>query len=709
VSGHDPGHDPDPAALDRQREEELLDRHMPEASPRDASDLNPRRDPPLDFPDKELAAMKPGDYQALGFLGGLEVHQQLATRGKLFCRCPSGRRASRTDARILRHMRPTLSELGKYDACALMEFKTRKDIVYLLERDSVCTYELDDTPPFPIDDEAVDIALEVSLLFGLNLASELHVMRKQYLDGSIPTGFQRTALTGVHGRIPFRVPELGVDRELTIRQISLEEDSCREVRNEGHRITFLTDRLGTPLTETVTEPELLTAAEMAAAARLLARTVQATGRVRRGPGAARQDVNVSIAGSRRVELKGIAYHRGLERLVHVEAFRQLNLLRIAAELGRRGVTAEMLAVPQRRAPWAVSPLVLDATGLLAGSDLAPLEAAIERGGRAGAVRLRGFAGLLRHPTQPGLDFSHELAERVRVIACLGATSLIHTDDADDAMPGIDPVRLRALRAELKCEPEDAVVLVWGPTVDVATAAREVLGRCQEALLGVPSETRQPLAHGRTGFERLLPGPERMYPDTDTPPIAIADPRVQEIDARRPDAPWTRSERYRGLAIPAAAAARLATAPWAGLFDALAPAAGPLAGRLATALEKRLPALARSHGAKLPAAEHLKPLVDAVGSGTVRLEALEPALDRLVLAPDVEPQAALRLYQVDGREEAALALAADMVRRRLAELRSRLTEARLRWAMGVAMPGLIGRVDPKIVREALTPVLAEGMR
>ena len=125
-----------PATLDTAREEELLDRHMPEASPRDASDLNPHRDPPLDFRDKALADMRPADYQALGFLGSLEVHQQLATRGKLFCRCPSGRRAVRTDARILRHMRPTLSELGKYDACALMEFKTRKDIVYLLERDS---------------------------------------------------------------------------------------------------------------------------------------------------------------------------------------------------------------------------------------------------------------------------------------------------------------------------------------------------------------------------------------------------------------------------------------------------------------------------------------------------------------------------------------------------------------------------------------------
>src|SRR5512143_750837 len=193
------------------------------------SELNPRSEPVLDFPDRELGDMSPDDYRTLGFMSGLEVHQQLVTRGKLFCRCPSGRRVTQVDGEVLRHMRPTLSELGEYDGCALMEFKTRKEIVYLLERGTVCTYEMDDTPPFPMDDEAVKVALEIALLFDLNLVSELHVMRKQYLDGSIPTGFQRTAMMGLAGRIPFRVPELGVDRALRIRQYSLEEDSCREV------------------------------------------------------------------------------------------------------------------------------------------------------------------------------------------------------------------------------------------------------------------------------------------------------------------------------------------------------------------------------------------------------------------------------------------------------------------------------------------------
>jgi glutamyl-tRNA(Gln) amidotransferase subunit E len=250
-------------------------------------ELNPRPDPVLDFPDRPYGALSAADYAELGFLSGLEVHQQLLTRSKLFCRCPAGRRVTRVDAEVLRHMRPTLSELGEYDGTALMEFKTRKEIVYLLERGTVCTYEMDDTPPFEVDDEAVRIALELALLCDLRLVSELHVMRKQYLDGSIPTGFQRTAMVGLAGAIPFRVPELGVDRLLRIRQLSLEEDSCREVSDVGHRITFRTDRLGMPLTEVVTEPELLQPLEVQAAGRLIAELARATGKVRRGPRAGR--------------------------------------------------------------------------------------------------------------------------------------------------------------------------------------------------------------------------------------------------------------------------------------------------------------------------------------------------------------------------------------------------------------------------------------
>jgi len=200
----------------------------------------------------------------------------------LFCRCPAGRYTSEYDAEVLRHMRPTLSELGEYDATALMEKKTRKNIHYRLHHDTVCTYEFDDTPPFFPDDKAIDIALEVCMLCDLNLVGEMHIARKQYLDGSIPTGFQRTAILGVGGSIPYQTRRIG------IRQLSLEEDACREVSDIGHNRVFRMDRLGMPLIEVVTEPDMRTPTELAGVNQLIRLLLRSTGKVRMGYGAARQ-------------------------------------------------------------------------------------------------------------------------------------------------------------------------------------------------------------------------------------------------------------------------------------------------------------------------------------------------------------------------------------------------------------------------------------
>jgi glutamyl-tRNA(Gln) amidotransferase subunit E len=223
---------------------------------------------------KPFQDMRTEDYASVGFKSGLEIHQQLMTEKKLFCRCPAGRYSYKFDAEILRHMRPTLSELGEYDGTALMEFKTKKEIIYQIQRDTVCTYEMDDTPPFMINEEALDIALGIGMLYDCIMIDELHIARKQYLDGSIPTGFQRTTIVGVDGKIPFK------GREIRIVQLGLEEDACREVSDIGHRRTYLTDRLGMPLIETVTAPDMRTPQEVAEVAQLLRRIVRSTGHVR---------------------------------------------------------------------------------------------------------------------------------------------------------------------------------------------------------------------------------------------------------------------------------------------------------------------------------------------------------------------------------------------------------------------------------------------
>ena len=662
------------------------------------SDVNPNPDAPLDFPDREFGELGESDYRELGFLGGLEVHQQLATRTKLFCRCPVGMYGTHTDAEVLRHMRPTLSELGEYDGTALMEFKTRKEIVYLLDRRSVCTYEMDDTPPFEIDEQAVRIALEVADLFDLNPVGELHVMRKQYLDGSIPTGFQRTAMIGLDGAIPFRVPELGVDRTLRIRQLSLEEDSCREVSDIGHRIVFRTDRLGMPLTEVVTEPEFYSPLELQAGARLVARTTRVVPSTRRGAGSARQDVNVSVAGGRRIEIKGVSHHRGLPRLVHNEAYRQLNLLRIRNELHRRGVTHDALLLPDGGFAWNVSPMAIDATSILRRSDFAPLRDTIDAGGIVVALRLPEFRGLFTHRTQSGAYFAHEFSERVRVIACLtGRPFMLHSDIEGY---GLRSGEWQQVRKSLRASKTDTIVLLWGDARDVDTGVREVFLRAQDALVGVPSETRQAMPDGTTGFERILPGADRMYPDTDTPPMPIPAAWIESIRTARQPRPWEREDAYVALGLDRAAAQRLTASPWASLFDALDVPRGGTAVHVERAMQHRFPRRVREDGPEvLPDAERLRDWVAAIEAGTLNRSTIEVALERLIdtSRPAQAVLASLRPHPDDAR--ALDRLVKDVVRQ-APSLRRREPEPVLRWAMGRIMPSMLGHVDPGEVRARL---------
>lgn len=674
---------------------------IPKASKRPPTDLNPRTDTPLDFVDADFGQLSPSDYDELGFMCGLEVHQQLNTTSKLFCRCPSGANTTKVDAEVLRHMRPTLSELGEYDGTALMEFKTRKEIVYQLERGSVCTYEMDDTPPFQIDAEAVKASLLQSRMLNLNLVSELHVMRKQYLDGSIPTGFQRTAMIGLTGEIPFAESELGSDRVIRIRQLSLEEDSCREISDVGHRIVFRTDRLGMPLTEAVTEPDLLTPIDVQRGGELLARVAQASGSARRGPGAARQDVNVSIAGGRRVEIKGVWSHRVLPTLVHTEAFRQLNLLRIRAELQKRGVEEAALTIPDYGLPWEVSELCTDASAILKKTDFAPIRRALEGGQVAAAVRLPGFGGLMAHRTQPGMNFASEIAGRLRVIACLVGRPFMIDSSVEYGLLGSEWAQVRkSLSAGSRSE--DAVVILWGGSLlDVATGCREVLLRAIDAIEGVPAETRQAFADGTTGFERILPGADRMYPDTDTPPFAVADAWVHEIEERVPTPPWVRHEDYVQRGLPGDLAWRLIDAPWRPLFDALAPKTPEGARRLAWAMERQLTQHLRA-GGDLPSIEQLRPLGGILEVTDPKRHALDALLSAALKDPEFDIAATLEMLD----EPANIASALERVRRHAADLRSDDPAAATRWAMGLVMRGLLGRVEPREVELQIAAIFAE---
>ncbi|MCJ7553351.1 MAG: hypothetical protein MUO34_05645, partial [Ignavibacteriaceae bacterium] len=354
-----------------------------------------------DFIFKTFEEMTEEDYKTVGFKSGIEIHQQLYTEKKLFCRCPAGKYTREFDAEILRHMRPTLSEMGVYDGTALMEFKTKKNIIYHIKRETVCTYEMDDTPPFLINEDALDIAIGIGMLYNCNIVDELHIARKQYLDGSIPTGFQRTAIYALDGWIPYK------DRKIKIVQMSIEEDSCREVSDIGHERVYLTDRLGMPLIETVTEPAMKTPQEVAEVAWLCSKLVRSTHKVRRGMGAAREDVNVSVEGGTRVEIKGVPQITLIPLLTYNEAMRQWNLLRLREELKSRNITPETFKAEQ-----------FEITNLLKKVLYAPLKNAADSGMKLRVVVLKGYKDLLHWQTQTDTYFSKEISDRIRVIACL---------------------------------------------------------------------------------------------------------------------------------------------------------------------------------------------------------------------------------------------------------------------------------------------------
>ncbi len=456
------------------------------------------------------------DYDRIGFMSGLEVHQQLKTDEKLFCRCPSGKFYNGTDfdAEVIRHMRPTLSELGEYDGTALMEFKTRKNIKYKLRKETACTYEVDDTPPFPINRSALDIAIQISLLSKLNIVGEVHVTRKQYLDGSIPTGFQRTAIIGVEGEIPLK------HKKIRLIQLSIEEDSCRELLDVGHLRVYNTDRLGMPLIETVTYPEMVNPDEVKEACDYIRFLNRSTGNVRTGMGAGRQDVNVSCRGGSRVEIKGVAHTKWIPELTHIECFRQWSLLLLKDKLKKQISDTEN---------WKSEAAELNFYEYGFAHD-AMIEAK-KNNQHFFAVNLPGFKSALSHFTQPGHMFANEIMDRLKVIACLERPNMTHSEELD---PWISNKDLERIRNVFNASEEDAQIIFWAPAEDVETAKETIEERCQMAFDGIPEETRKSFADGTTIFERVLPGADRMYPDTDTVPIPLEEEEIEDIRRTLPN-------------------------------------------------------------------------------------------------------------------------------------------------------------------------------
>lgn len=450
-------------------------------------------------------------YNKYNFKSGLEIYQQLSTQKKLFCHCSaniSNQNNQNYNSEIVKSMFPDQIELNKYDETALMEFKTKKEITYLINENNVCTYENNELPPI-INKEALNIALEIAVLGKFKIQNEIQISCKQYLDGSIPSCFQRGAILGVDGEIQLK------DKKVRLIQISIEEDSCREISDIGHKRIYNTDRFGIPQIEIVTYPDMNNPNEVRDTCNYIRFLNRSTNKVKTGMGASRQDINISCKDGAKVEIKGVSHINWIPKLAHNEYFRQLALLSIRKEL---------LQKIKDYKTWDIDYAFLNFDEF----KITTIEIITARdlGHKLVAVNLPGFKGILSHFTQPGKVFADEISDKLKVIACIEKPNMVHTELYHQPITPVDLEIIKLIM--LSDDDRDAIIVFWAPEEDVQTAIEVIKERCIIAFEGVPRETRKALKDGTTVFERIISDVNKRYTDHNSPSINIETELINNL-------------------------------------------------------------------------------------------------------------------------------------------------------------------------------------
>jgi len=451
----------------------------------------------------------------IGLRVGIEVHQQLRTESKLFCACPADLSTISPEIEFYRRLRPTQSEMGEVDPAAGFEFRRGRGFQYQTDNKSDCLVETDEEPPHSLNDEAIDICLMVALMIGAHPIDEIHVMRKIVIDGSNTTGFQRTCIVALGGEVPIE------GKRIPIQTTCLEEDAARKTGGDESTAQYHLDRLGIPLIEIATAPAISSPEEAERVALSIGRILRATRKVRRGLGTIRQDLNVSIEGGALIEIKGVQRLDLVAKVVRYEAERQLALVGIKEELGRRGLRGGELEEK-----------FVNVASVFAGTDSKVIRKALDRGGVVLAVRLPKFAGLLGRELEPNVRLGTELSDRAKFWGGVGG--IFHSDELPGY--GITAGEVEAAQRAVEAEALDALVLVADLPHIAEDALRAVVQRALEALDGVPSETRGAHPDGTTRYTRPRPGAARMYPETDVPPVPIGRERLEQLRSELPEDP-----------------------------------------------------------------------------------------------------------------------------------------------------------------------------
>lgn len=601
-----------------------------------------------------------------GLKVGIEIHQQLDTKEKLFCRCPT-EPSEEEKLEIVRYLRLKRSEMGEEDRAAREEVERRKKFLYKYY-DSTCLVEADEEPPTELNREALKIAIQVAKMLKMTILDEIHVMRKIVIDGSNTTGFQRTALVAVDGEIEVNGERIG------IATLCLEEEACRKLEDKEGLTVYSLDRLGIPLIEIGTRADIKTPEIAKETAKKIGMILRSTGKVKRGIGTIRQDVNVSIEGGARVEIKGVQELDLIDKVVEYEVLRQLNLLKIREELIKRNAKVEEK--------------IFDVTNVFRNT-----KSKILKGKEVRAILLKNFAGIVGMQIQPGRRLGSEFADIARAF---GLGGIFHTDELPAY--GITSEEVAMLKNVVRASEGDAVVIGAGEAERVERALRRIVERANYCLIGVPEETRKANEDATTSYLRPLPGSARMYPETDVPPVLS----FEYLEVEIPELIEERAKRYAKL-IPQELAYEIADSKYYRLFEEFCSSLPP------TVVAKILHVIPRelrreNLNVELLKEEHFRIVLEMIRDGEIAKEGAESALRLLIERPFARKE---ELKAFGSKSDL------DSFIQKLVEEKKELIvekgEGAFKPLMGIVMGEFRGKIDGKVVAEKLREAILRKVK
>lgn len=626
----------------------------------------------------------PIDYAKVGLKVGLEIHQQLNVGSKLFCSCPPELFKEEPEITFLRRLRPTQSELGQVDPAAFFEFQKGVKILYEANHKSSCLVEMDEEPPHPINLDAVKVVLTASLMMNMQPVDEVHVMRKTVIDGSNTTGFQRTTIIALDGWI-----KVG-DKIIPMQAASLEEDAARKTgtQDEGKTIRYRIDRLGIPLIEVATAPVIYSPQEAQEVALAIGRILRDTGKVMRGLGTIRQDLNVSLPNGALIEIKGVQALDLIATVVDYEVQRQLNLIAIKEELAKRGITTQSL-----------KPDFVDVTGIFKATKSKVIRKAIDKNQNVLAVKLTGFAGLTGRELMPNFRLGSELSDRAKFWGRVGG--IFHTDEVL-ANYGITPEETEALRNAVGAAEGDAVVFVADTAENTLDALKAVVERAQEACTGIPAETRTAKEDGTSRYMRPRPGAARMYPETDIPPQPITAEIVTLVRDNLPESADKKTTRLiKQYGLNDKLAKQLIDSEYLEAFEEAAKNSGVAASTVAAFLTETVKSLKRD-GVQTEnvSDDQISAVFKAVGSRELAKEAIADVFSWLAKNEGKTIQDATNALGLKMFTEPDLAPVIDRIITANKSQIEKLGKNAFGMLMGAAMKEVRGKANPELVGKLL---------